>query len=275
MPGEDLEDALGAAEMQSGNNISAVITHLGENITKASEAEEVTNHYRQALNLVTSRNLDCHISVKLTHLGLDLDQELCYSNLKKLVEQAKGSGNRVWIDMEDSRYTDRTIDIFSRVRSDFPNVGLCLQAYLYRTVEDIKSLMRFPSAIRLVKGCYAEPAKVAFPKKREVDENFLKLAMMLIEGAHPTKTPVGIATHDQELAALILMKMNHQGIPKDAIEFQMLYGIRSSDQSRLRKEGYPVRCLISYGSHWFPWYMRRLAERPANVLFVLRNMFEP
>jgi len=190
------------------------------------------------------------------------------------VERAKDTENRVWIDMEDSRYTDRTIDIFSRLRSDFSNVGLCLQAYLYRTEEDIKRLMKFPSAIRLVKGCYAEPAKVAFPKKRNVDENFFKLAMMLIEGALPTKTPVGIATHDQVLSALILGEMNRRSIPKDAIEFQMLYGIRSSDQSSLRKEGYPVRCLISYGSHWFPWYMRRLAERPANVLFVLRNMFE-
>jgi proline dehydrogenase len=205
---------------------------------------------------------------------LDFDPQKCYSNVKKIVTHAKDVGNYVWIDMEDTRYTDRTIQTFRELRSEFTNVGVCLQSYLMRTADDLKQLMTLPSSIRLVKGCYAESANVAYAKKSDVDESFFKLAMQMILAPEKERSRIGIATHDPKLAARIQSEMNAHQIPKDRIEFQMLYGIRSADQARLRKEGYPVRCLISYGSYWFPWYMRRLAERPANVLFVLRNLFE-
>jgi proline dehydrogenase len=275
MPGEDMTAALDAAEALREKDLSAVITQLGENVKQATEAEEVTKHYRAVLDSIQPRKCDCHISVKLTHFGLDLDPELCYSNLRSIVQHAAERENFVWIDMEDSRYVDRTIDLFSQVRSDYSNVGLCVQAYLYRTAEDLQKLKKFPAAIRLVKGCYAEPASVAFQKKSEVDGNYFKLSVQLLEAAAGNKVRVGIATHDQGLIGRILKEMSSRQIPKEVAEIQMLYGIRNADQIRIRKEGVPVRCLISYGSYWFPWYMRRLAERPANVLFVLRNLFEP
>lgn len=275
MPGEDLSAALNAVQASREKGLSAVITHLGENIVHISEAEEVATHYLSALETIQPLNCDCHISVKLTHLGLDLDHQLCHLNLKRIVQQAANEKNFVWVDMEDSRYTDRTIDLFRQIRSEFSNVGLCLQAYLYRTEEDMRRLSTFPSAIRLVKGCYAEPASIAFKKKSDVDKNYFKLAMNLLMDAAGKEVRVGIATHDQGLIGRILNEMDALQIKRAVAEIQMLYGIRFTDQVRLRKEGVPVRCLISYGRHWFPWYMRRLAERPANVLFVLRNLFEP
>ena len=275
MPGEDLSDALKAAEDMRQKGLSAVLTHLGENVTQPAEASQVTEDYLQVLNSVPPGNSDCHISLKLTHLGLDLDAALCRSNLEKIVTKALERKNFVWIDMEDSKYTDRTIDLYSQVRSRFPNVGLCVQAYMFRTKEDLQKLISISSAIRLVKGCYAEPANLVYQKKSDVDENYFQLCMELLQAAQRNGARVGIATHDQVLIERILKEMAARGIPKETGEIQMLYGIRSADQFRLRKEGVPVRCLISYGSYWFPWYMRRLAERPANVLFVLRNMFEP
>lgn len=273
MPGEDLEDALQAAAVLKRNSILAVLTQLGENVTDADEALGVARHYVHALDRFRELELDAEISVKLTQLGLDLDRELCFANLASIIERASPD-NIVWIDMEASSYVDRTLEIYRRARQAFPNVGVCLQAYLYRTAADIASLMPLGGAIRLVKGAYSEPANVAFPRKQDVDENYLKLAKELIDGRGGTPLArVAIATHDPKLINRIISFQESNGAGRNGTEFQMLYGIQRREQLRLAREGRPLRVLISYGSYWFPWFMRRLAERPANAMFVIRNLF--
>jgi len=238
-----------------------------------AETEKVAEHYLEVLDHIHGRKLDSHISVKLTELGLDLSEGICYANLKLLLEKAAALGNKVWIDMEASNYASGTIEIFRRARSEFDNVGVCLQSYLYRSEEDLNQLLQLFPAIRLVKGAYAEPPSIAYAKKADTDENFFRMAGELLNLAKEGGPSPGIATHDQPLIQRIAEHAEHESIAKDSFEIQMLYGIRSGDQLRLVKEGFRVRILISYGSYWFPWYMRRLAERPANVWFVLRNMF--
>ena len=268
MPGEEIKDALDAAEQLRKHGIPTVVTHLGENVSDTSETERVTRHYLEVLEQIRARGLDTHISVKLTEMGLDFDPELCYANLKSLIEKAAKLGNFVWIDMEGSSYTTATLEMFRRARSEFPNVGVCLQSYLHRTAEDLNQLLPLSPAIRLVKGAYAEPPNLAFPKKQDTDENYFKLAGTLLQ-----KATAAFATHDEALVHRIANEADSGAISKDKFEVQMLYGIRSKEQLRLVSKGFRVRVLISYGTYWFPWYMRRLAERPANILFVLRNLF--
>lgn len=273
MPGEDLEDALRAVTALKRNSIGAVLTQLGENVTDDAEAVNVARHYVHVLERFRELELDAEISVKLTQLGLDLDHELCFGNLASIIESASPD-NIVWIDMEASGYVDRTLDVYRRARQTFPNVGVCLQAYLYRTAADLASLMPLGGAIRLVKGAYREPASLAFPHKRDVDENYLRLASQLISGQ--SETPMvraAIATHDGKLINRIIALQESDEARKNRMEFQMLYGIQRREQMRLAREGRPLRVLISYGSYWFPWFMRRLAERPANAMFVIRNLF--
>ena len=272
MPGEDLNDALVAAEILGKNGIATILTHLGENVTEESEAEKVSRHYRQVLDHVKTRGLDCQISVKLTQLGLDLSPELSYTKLKLILDRAMELENFVWIDMESSTYTDSTLRLFHQARSEYPNVGICLQSYLYRTAHDLEMLLPLSPAIRLVKGAYAEPVSVAFRKKNDVDANFLALATQLLDKAQRDEVRPAFATHDRGLIRRIQEEAATIGLSKEASEFQMLYGIRREDQIRLTRESYRVRVLISYGTAWFAWYMRRLAERPANLLFVLRNL---
>lgn len=273
MPGEDLEDALRAAAALKRNSIGAVLTQLGENVTDDAEAVDVARHYVHALERFHELELDAEISVKLTQLGLDLDHELCFENLASIIEKASPD-NVVWIDMEASAYVDRTLDVYRRARQTFPNVGVCLQAYLYRTAADLASLMPLGGAIRLVKGAYREPADLAFPHKRDVDENYLRLASQLISGQGGTPMArAAIATHDGKLINRIIALQDSDGARQNPAEFQMLYGIQRREQMRLAREGRPLRVLISYGSYWFPWFMRRLAERPANAMFVIRNLF--
>jgi len=269
MPGEEIGDALNAAENLKRNGIPAVITHLGENVRQESETATVRDHYLTVLDQIPTRRIDTHISVKLTELGLDQNPELCYSNLKSLIEKARDVGNFVWIDMEGSNYTESTSEMYRRVRSEYSNTGLCLQSYLYRTRNDLEKLLPLSPAIRLVKGAYAEPPGIAFPKKQDTDQNYFALARILLQQA---KKPA-FATHDLDLIRRVQKEADMMGISKDAYEIQMLYGIRSETQLQLVREGFHVRVLISYGTYWFPWYMRRLAERPANVSFVLRNLF--
>lgn len=272
MPGEELQDALAAAEKLSSEGIASVVTLLGENVTEEEEAVRLTHHYRVVLETVKKRSLDCHISVKLTQLGLAIDPDICSSSLLSLVAQANELENFVWIDMEESGYVDATLDLYRRALSNYTNVGLCLQSYLYRTARDLETLLPLGPAIRLVKGAYAEPPHVAYRHKKEVDENFLVLAMPLLRGVRENGVNGAFATHDPKLIQRVQEEANVRGIPRDSLEFQMMYGIRPEDQLGLAKEGYRVRVLISYGSAWFPWYMRRLAERPANLFFVLRNV---
>jgi len=273
MPGETLDDALGAARALGARKMGIVLTCLGENITDLSEAALVAHHYLEALETIRSSGLDAEVSLKLTQLGLDLDPGVAFGHVESIAERAAGHGRRLWIDMEDSHYTDATIDLFRRVRKTRSNTGLCLQSYLRRTPDDLESLLPLGPAIRLVKGAYSEPPNVAYPKKTDVDEAYFALSKSLLgESARRFGVYAAFGTHDRGLIGRIAAHAAAAGVPKDGYEFELLYGIQAPEQNRLADAGYRVRVLISYGSFWFPWYMRRLAERPANVLFVLRNM---
>ena len=274
MPGERLEDALAAAAAQQEQGIGTILTKLGENLTRVEEAEEVTRHYLDVLDRVNAAGLRAQISVKPTQLGLDLYNELCFDNLQRLVDRAGERDNVVWIDMESSPYVDPTLDLFRRTRARSPRVGIALQAYLYRTAQDIESLVPLGAAIRIVKGAYLEAASVAYPKKADVDENFYKLSCRLLaEDARRAGGLLHMATHDAVLVDRLSAYIDQQKVPAPAYEFAMLYGIQRPLQQRLVRAGRPLRVLIAYGEYWFPWYMRRLAERPANVWFVVKNIF--
>jgi proline dehydrogenase len=273
MPGERDEDAIAAAATLKSEGITTILTRLGENLARAEEAEDVTEHYLDVLDRVRKSGLDAQISVKPTQLGLDFDEGLCQRNLERLLDRAKRHGNFVWIDMESSPYVDRTLALFRNVRDRSDRVGVALQAYLYRTEKDVESLVPRGAAIRMVKGAYLEPASVAYPKKSDVDENFYRLSCRLLQGAAQRPgSLLHIATHDMELGNRLIRHIEEQRVSQSAYEFAMLYGIQRGYQQRLAREGRRLRVLISYGEHWFPWYMRRLAERPANVWFVLKNI---
>jgi proline dehydrogenase len=274
MPGEQIEDALAAAREQQKLGITTILTRLGENLTRAEEFEEVTQHYLDVLDKVAAAGLDAQISIKPTQLGLDLDRGLCERNLDRLIERAVQRGNFVWIDMEGSPYVDPTIELFKRSRAMTDKVGIAIQAYLFRTPKDVESLVPLGPAIRVVKGAYLEPPDIAYPKKSDVDEQYYKLCTRLMApDAQQAGALLHIATHDTALADRLVAFIKQQNVPRSAYEFAMLYGIQRNQQLRLAREGYRLRVLISYGEYWFPWYMRRLAERPANVWFVIRTMF--
>jgi proline dehydrogenase len=274
MPGEKLEDAMAAAAVQQRDGIGTIFTKLGENLTRVEEAEEVTQHYLDTLDQIQAAGLRAQISVKPTQLGLDLDKELCFRNLQRLIDRATERGNFVWIDMESSPYVDPTLDLFRRTRARSPLVGIAIQAYLYRTEKDIESLLPLGAAIRMVKGAYLESPDVAFPQKSDVDENFYKMSCRLLSAeAQRAGCLLHMATHDPVLVDRLTAFIDAQRVPATAYEFAMLYGIQRSLQQRLVKTGRPLRVLIAYGEYWFAWYMRRLAERPANVWFVVKNIF--
>ena len=273
MPGETIEDALNAAEQLKGSNLSTVLTHLGENVQNEQETCDVRDHYLELLQKIHERALNAQISIKLTELGLDQNPQLCYNNVETLLQSATAKNNFVWIDMEGSRYTTPTLDLYRQIKKVFPNTGVCLQSYLYRTREDLNGLLDVLPGIRLVKGAYAEPDNIAYASKAENDENYFKLARTLLEQAGKDRLKIGFGTHDQSLTRRILEMASALNVSPDRFEIQMLYGIRTADQIRLVQQGFRVRVLISYGTFWFPWYMRRLAERPANVLFVMKNLF--
>jgi len=273
LPGENLDSALAAARTLATDGIASLLTHLGENVADRAEAEAVTEHYVGLLDHIRSAGLPAEISVKPTHLGLDLDPELCLANLTRLVAHCPPD-KTVWIDMEQSPHVDATLELHRRLRDTHRNVGVCVQAYLYRTANDVESLLRMGAAVRLVKGAYSEPPKIAFPKKSAVDENFFRLARRLLSPeARGAGVRAVIATHDRKLIARIIAWAAEQGIARQQLEFAMLYGIQRAEQLRLAREGYRSVVLVSYGAYWFPWFMRRLAERPANALFLARNLF--
>jgi len=273
-PGERLEDALEAAKRLKSEGITTILTALGENLTKTEEAEEVTRHYLDAFDKAAAAGLDAHISVKPTQLGLDLDRAMCERNMDRLLEKADERNNMLWIDMEYSRYVDPTLELYCHARAKSRRIGVALQAYLYRTEKDLERLLPLGPAVRIVKGAYLEPPDVAFPKKADVDENFYKLCVRLMspEGQRAGAL-VHIATHDAALIGRLREYAATHAVPSSSYEFAMLYGIRVGLQKKLVAEGQRLRVLISYGEHWFPWYMRRLAERPANVWFVVKNIF--
>jgi proline dehydrogenase len=270
MPGERLEDALAAAVELQRLGIGAVLTRLGENTTDVTTADETTRHYVTVAAEVRARSLDCHISVKLTQLGIDVDEGRCRANLITLAEETQRRNITLWIDMEQSAYVDRTLDMRRALR-DFPHVGVCLQAYLYRTADDLASLIPLGGGVRLVKGAYREPANVAYPRKSDVDASYFRLATQML-AATATGLRAVFGTHDRRVIDRIRQHAN-ASVPRDAYEFHLLFGIERAEQVRLAREGHRVKTLISYGEQWFPWYMRRLAERPANLAFVAKSMF--
>ena len=274
MPGETFEAALDAATRLASQGITATFTHLGENVEELSQADLVTKHCLDVLDRVADQGLDAEISVKLTHLGLDLDPEATFENLVRIVERAELLGNWVWIDMESSEYVDRTLDLYGRARERFPNIGICLQACLRRTEEDVRKLVPLSPAIRLVKGAYEEAPPLAFTSRRAIDRNFLRLAIRTLEASRDRRIRLALGTHDVGLIQAVHRLAMARQLAMDEVEVQMLYGIRTPDQLELARRGRDIRVLIAYGSNWYPWFMRRLAERPANALLVIRGFFE-
>ena len=274
MPGESLDEALDAAAALHRERFGTIVTQLGENVTDIAEAEAVARHYHEVVERVRVAALDTEVSVKLTQLGLDLDPALPRKHVAELACRARDAGQRLWIDMEAGAYTEATIALYRELRGEHSNLGVAVQSYLRRSAADVEALIPLGAAVRLVKGAYQEPESIAFPEKRDVDESFYTLTARLLS-AEAQKAGVWLAagTHDPVLIGRIEALAAANRIPKDGFEFAMLYGIRRDLQAALRERGHKVRVLISYGAYWFPWYMRRLAERPANLLFVLRNLF--
>lgn len=273
MPGETVDEAIDAAKELLSKKIPTTFTHLGENITSLGEAETNTQHYINLLDKISSEKIDTEISLKLTHIGLDLSFDKTLELFSSISEKAKRLNNNVFIDIEDSSYTDKTIHFYKMIKEKNDNVGLCLQAYLYRTMIDVKGMIDINPWIRLVKGAYKEPQSVAFPKLSQVNENFMTLSKYLLERIHTKGIRVAFGTHDLTIQEQIKIEAAKIGIEKEKVEFQMLYGIKTAEQIKLANDEYKIRTLISYGDYWYPWYMRRLAERPANIGFVLKNIF--
>ncbi|HVH70971.1 MAG TPA: proline dehydrogenase family protein [Candidatus Dormibacteraeota bacterium] len=273
MPGETLDDAITAAQTLRGNRIGTVFTHLGENISERAEAQQVADHYLEVLERIRQKGLQTEISVKLTQLGLDLSPDLCFEHLQTIISRAPKQST-VWIDMEASNYVDVTLDLYRRALGKFPNVGICLQAYLHRTKDDIAKLLPLRPSIRLVKGAYLEPAEIAFPRKADVDANYFELGKELLKAKkEKTCVRVAFATHDVAMIRRLSAQASQEGFSKADFEVQMLYGIQRDEQERLAREGCTSIVLVAYGTFWYPWFVRRLAERPANLWFIARNVF--
>jgi proline dehydrogenase len=266
--GEDLDDAVEAIKKLNQDKVSASFDHLGESISSESETRTEVAEYMRVLERIRSDSLDSNVSVKLTQLGLDIDQNLCLENTKAIVKAAAQHQNFVRIDMEDSPKTDGTLAIFKEIRKEFNNVGIVIQSYLYRSEKDIEDLLKVGARIRLCKGAYDEPPSVAFPEKTKVDENYVRLMKILLtSGIYH-----GIATHDEAMIEASKQFAGDRGITADQFEFQMLYGVRRDLQQKLVREGYRLRVYVPYGRYWYPYFMRRLAERPANLWFVAKNI---
>jgi proline dehydrogenase len=273
MPGETLDAALAAAEALRSKRIGTVFTHLGENVKYRAEAQQVTEHYLEVLKRIRESGLAAEISVKLTQLGLDLSPELCFEHLKAIVERAP-KDSIVWVDMEASNYVDATLDLYRRALTAHPNVGLCLQAYLHRTKDDLAKLLPLRPSIRLVKGAYNEPPEIAFSRKQDVDENYFELGKQMLQAKKENRCArAAFGTHDVALMQRLAEFASAEGFGKKDFEVQMLYGIQRAEQERLASEGCTSIVLVSYGDYWYPWFVRRLAERPANLWFMVRNVF--
>jgi len=272
MPGETMASAMDAAGPLQAAGIATMYTRLGENLASLAEADEVAAHYLAVLDEIAARGLTGEVSVKPTQLGLDHDEDATLAHLVRIAEHASSTGAYVWIDMEGSAYVEHTIRLYERLRAVQPRTGICLQAYLKRTADDISRLMPLDPAIRLVKGAYDEPEAIAYRDKRRVDANYLGLAVRFLLDGRDRPIRLGLGTHDVALIEQIAAQVATSGIGRDRFEVAMLYGIRAGEQFRLAREGYAVATLIAYGEHWYPWYMRRLAERPANVTFAIRSL---
>ena len=270
--GETIEEAIAAIREINAHGCTASFDHLNEGVTSAKATEAEVAEYLNVLARIDDTGIKSNVSIKLTQFGLEIDPELAYRNARRIVEDAKRRGNFVRVDMEGSNVTQATLDIFHRLRSefDFNDVGIVVQSYLYRTKDDVSALLKIPARIRLCKGAYNEPAEVAYPEKKNVDDNYVRVMQMLLaSGVYH-----GIATHDPKMIDATIAFAQREGISKDAFEFQMLYGIRRDLQEQLARDGYRMRVYVPYGKHWYPYFMRRLAERPANIWFVLKNLWK-
>jgi len=268
--GENIDDAIAAILELNRAGVTATFDHLGESTTSQAEAESDVREYLRVLDRIDATGVNSNVSVKLTQLGLDIDEDYCLLNTRRIVEAAKRLDNFVRIDMEDSSKTDATLRIFKRLYGEYGNVGIVLQAYLYRTEKDVDDALAMGARIRLCKGAYKEPEDVAFPEKSEVDANFVRLMRKLLKSG----VYHGIATHDERMIRATKEFASGENVPSDAFEFQMLYGVRRDLMLKLAREGYRVRTYVPYGEYWYPYFMRRLAERPANVWFVLKNLLK-
>ncbi|MCL6515729.1 proline dehydrogenase [Alicyclobacillus sp.] len=266
--GETIEEAVRVVADLNRMGMSATLDHLGEFVGDALEAREAADACIEALMAIRRSGVDATLSVKLTQLGLDIDRDLCLENMRRILACAREGGIRVTIDMEDSPRCEATLRLFDELRAEFDNVGTVIQAYLYRSLEDVLRLAQDGVHLRIVKGAYKEPPEVAYPDKADVDANYVKLmeAQLLSPGF------TAIATHDEKIIEHAKRFIAEHGIPRDRYEFQMLYGIRTNLQQQLVQEGYPLRLYVPYGVDWYGYFMRRLAERPANVWFVLRGL---
>lgn len=311
--GETMEEAVALVRQLNAANVLTTLDHLGESVTSPDEARRAKDDYLRALDAIAANGLLSHVSVKLTHMGLDLDPELCLDNMRQILGRARDLHNLVRIDMEDSTRTQLTLNLFKTLREEFDNVGIVIQACLYRSEADMRELYAMGARVRLCKGAYKEPPDIAFPAKKDTDANYLKLAELYLppNGASSTAAAspalmvspsslgadsafgsslmppyagglipssliphLALATHDERIINWAKEYIRAKQIPYDHFEFQMLYGIRSDLQRQLAAQGYPVRVYIPYGSHWYPYFMRRLAERPANVIFLVSNLFK-
>jgi proline dehydrogenase len=270
--GETIDEAVQFIREINAERASATFDHLNESVGSASEADSEVNEYLNILSKIDDSGINSNVSIKLTQFGLGLDPELAYKNARKVVLEAQRRGNFVRVDMEDSTVTQVTIDIFKRLRAEFGlnDVGIVLQSYLRRTLADAEDLVKLPARVRICKGAYYEPPEVAFPDKKDVDANYVRVMQLLLSSGiyH------GIATHDPKMIQATIDFVRREGIGKEKFEFQMLYGIRRDLQRQLARDGYNIRIYVPYGKHWYPYFMRRLAERPANVWFVLKNLFK-
>jgi len=285
--GESAEDAIRAVRELNAKGINATLVHLGEHTSTADEAERATDDILLILDEIEKAGVRANVSIKLTQIGMGLDEEICRQNLVRILEQVKKHNNFLRVDMEDTPYTDITISSYqSMLRRGFNTcqVGMVVQSYLFRTEADTRRLLEYGTRIRLVKGAYREPPDKAYPKKADVDANFDLLTKIMTDAAlkiEPNKVsadgripPIpAIASHDEKRIAFAKQYAEKVSLPNEAIEFQMLYGIRRDLQDQLVKEGYPVRVYVPFGTHWYPYFMRRLAERPANIWFFISNFF--
>ncbi|MCF6409695.1 proline dehydrogenase family protein [Pseudalkalibacillus salsuginis] len=268
--GDGIQHAVDCVRKINDDGMVAMLNYLGEYVFTKEAAEEATKNCIKTLDAIHQSGIDSNLSIKITSLGLDISKELCIQNLKKILYRAEVYGNFVRIEMEDYSHCQLTLDIYKEMRQEYDNIGTVIQAYLYRTEEDIHDLNEYNANLRLVKGAYKESAAVAFPKKSDVDKNYEKIIKThLLNGNY-----AGIATHDDVMIEKVLNFVDQTNISKEQFEFQMLYGIRSDLQKQLSEKGYKVRVYVPYGVDWFGYFMRRLAERPENVAFVLKNTFK-
>lgn len=273
--GETLDEAIAVVKKLNKEGILVTFDQLGESVTNEAEARQAKDGYLRALDAIATNQVSSQVSVKLTQMGLDLNTDLCLDNMRQILIKAKQIGTLVTIDMEDSKYTQVTLNVFKTLREEFDNVGIVIQSYLYRSEEDMRALLTLGANVRLCKGAYKEPADIAFPKKYDVDANYRKLAQIFLDAnGNANGAYLDIASHDEKIISWAKEFTTAHKVNRNRFEFQMLYGIRTDLTRQLAADGYTMRVYVPYGTHWYPYFMRRLAERPANVIFLISNLFK-